>query len=289
MLRALLPRSIKNRVKGVVRRARRAYVGLFRSYGPSELEAALRSLGVEPGDSVMVHSSFEPHHGFRGSADEAVDVFCRVVGTQGTVLMPSQPYHSSSLQYLRKGRAFDVRRTPSAMGLVSEYFRRRPGVMRSAHPTHPVLALGRRAEWFICDHELSLHPCGPNTPFGRLADARGKVAFFNVPFAFFTFFHHLEHRVASRLPFALYHEPPFEVHTIDASGREMLVTTLVFSEEAIRRRRFSRLEEWLVAEGVIRSVSVGASRLLLVDVSTVVDVVENRARHGEFFYDLGGA
>ena len=70
-------------------------------------------------------------------------VFLDVLGPTGNLLMVSLPYRSSSLQYLSTLKCFDVRKTPSMMGLVSAYFRRRAGVLRSLHPTHPVLATHR--------------------------------------------------------------------------------------------------------------------------------------------------
>jgi len=50
----------------------------FFSFGPEELLRALRSAGVQPGDSIMVHAAFESHHGFRGSVESANDTFSRL-------------------------------------------------------------------------------------------------------------------------------------------------------------------------------------------------------------------
>ena len=86
----------------------------------------------------------------------------------------------ASLDWLESGRRFDVRRTPSMMGMVSESFRRREGVQRSLHPTHPVLVHGPEAARFIAAHPDCLHPCGPGTPFDELQKADGLVVFLNV-------------------------------------------------------------------------------------------------------------
>ena len=72
----------------------------FFSYGSEELVEALRRVGVATGDSIMLHSAFEPHHGFRGSAEEAIDAFLEALGPQGNLLMVSLPYMRSSLYYL---------------------------------------------------------------------------------------------------------------------------------------------------------------------------------------------
>ena len=283
---ARLPRSTRLALKAWVNTVRCAAVRLFRSYGPDELLRAIRSLGIAAGDAVMVHSAFEPHHGFRGSTDELINVFLAAVGPTGHLLMPSLPYRSSSLAYLKSGRRFDVRRTVSMMGMVSELFRRRAGVLRSVHPTHPILAWGPQADRFVAAHPRCRYPCGPGSPFDELALVQGKVLFFNAGFATITFFHWLEHMVHNQLPFALYTDEPFNVPVIDADGHERTVTTYVFAEDAIRRRRFERFEQAMRARGAIRACRVGNSQLLAVDLKDAIECTQDMLRAGRIFYEL---
>jgi aminoglycoside 3-N-acetyltransferase len=277
---------VKSRIRGLQRKMRTSFVRTFLSYGPVELLDLLRRVGIESGDAVMLHSAFEPHHGFRSSVGQAIDVFLQAVGPEGHLLMPSMAYHSSTLDYLTQLKSFDVRRTPSAMGLVSEFFRRRPGVLRSINPSHPILVHGPRAAWFIEGHERCLYPCGPGTPFDKLLEVGGKVAFFNVPFGYFTFFHYLEHRLWPQLKFQLYHEPPFDVPVIGPRGEALTVKTQVYSRETLRRRRFAVLEARLRQRGLIRHARIGASHALLVEVRAAVVAVDQMAQQGEFFYDM---
>lgn len=279
-------RTVKNKLRLLQRRARLLAVRMFASYGPTELIAALREAGIVAGDTIMLHSAFDPRHGFTGSSSEVIDAFIRAIGPDGTLLMVSLPYRTSTLEYLCKLERFDVRRTPSAMGLMSEFFRRREGVLRSLHPTHPVLALGRRDEWFVAGHEDCRYPCGPGSPFARLLEADGKVVFFNVGFEYLTFFHHLEHLVSPRMPFPLYTDEVFEVPVLDHGGNPGIVRTHAFSPEAMRRRRFPRLEQWVRGRGLIREVRVGTTRILVAKVREIANTVEEMAAKGEYFYDL---
>lgn len=281
-----LPRRWKARLRAGYRDARRLLVGALLSYDPPRLREGLRALGVRPGDTVMLHSAFGPEYGFRGSIDDLTRVFLDALGPEGNLLMVSLPYRSSSLEYLSSLKSFDVRNTPSMMGLVSEYFRRRAGVLRSLHPTHPVLAHGPRAEAIVAGHERCLYPCGPGTPFEKLADLDGKVIFFNVPFATFTFFHYLEHLVSAQMPFSLYTDRPFEVPVVDRFGQRCTVTTYVFSPDAIRRRRFERLEKELRHRGLIRRGRVGNSRIELIRVRDAIDCTRDMLARQQYFYDV---
>lgn len=285
-LLARIPKPVKTRLKAGLAGARTAWVRAFQSYGPEELKQCVRSLGVGSGSTIMLHGGFGSHYGFRGSIEELTDAFIDLVGPEGTLTMVSLPYRSSSLQYLQTMKRFDVRRTPSMMGLISEYFRHRPDVLRSLHPTHPVLALGAKAQWLVAGHEDCLYPCGPGTPFEKLLQSDGRVVFFNVPFATFTFFHYLEHHVSPRVPFPLYTDAPFVVPVIDQAGQPRTVSTFVFSPDAIRRRRFQVLEDELFRRGLIARAQVGASRLLAIRLSDALACVEDMWRNQRYFYDM---
>jgi aminoglycoside 3-N-acetyltransferase len=287
-LSSRIPPKVKTQLKARVQQARRLWVGAFRSYGRDELLAALRALGVERGSTVMVHSSFGDASGFRGTAEDLIDVFEEAVGAEGNLLMVSLPYRTSSLDYLSRERTFDVRKTPSMMGLVTEYFRRRRDVRRSLHPTHPVLAWGAKADWIVAGHQHCRYPCGPETPFHRLEQLDGMAIFFNVPFATFTFFHYLEHLVSPAMPFSLYTAEPFVVPVVDSSGESSEVTTFVFSRDVIERRRFPVLEEEVRRAGLVNARSVGNTRIEAVRVQRVVDCVKRMFREGRYFYDVSG-
>lgn len=279
-------RSLRKSLKARWIQLHIAYVQRFRSYGREDLLRALRELGVRKGDALMLHSAFSPQHGFRGSIEQLTDTFIEALGADGHLLMVSLPYRSSSIAYLEKLKHFDVRRTPSMMGLVSEFFRRRPAVLRSLHPTHPILVHGPRAEAIIAGHENCVHPCGPGTPFDHLAQADGLVVFLNVDLETFTFFHYLEHRVSQRLPFPLYTDTPFDVPVIDRNGAQRTVRTHVYTREAIGRRRFGLLVQALEQRGAIHRVRVGHSRLAAIRVREAIACVDEMAARGEFFYDF---
>lgn len=279
-------RALKNRVRARLSRWRIRFVRAFRSYGPSELVAALSRAGVTPGDTIMVHSAFDLQHGFRGTISNVIDALLEAVGPEGNVLMVSMPYRSSSLEYLRKERCFEVLRTPSAMGLVSEFFRRRPGVVRSLHPTHPVLAYGPRAAWFVEGHEDCLYGCGPGSPFEKLAQVGGKLVFFNVDLKTMTFFHYLEHLLSPRFPFKLYTDEPLDVPVVDHAGQRRTLRAYVYPADAVRRRRPARLHGWLRERGLVHEQRVGASRLQVVGARETVALVEEMAGRGEYFHDM---
>ena len=285
ILASRLGSSVKRRPKAVIQATRQLFVKQFRSYGAEDLASLLRSLGIIEGDTVMLHSGFALS-GFRGSPKDLADVFVDVVGPTGNLLMVSLPYSSSTLDYLQKRRTFDVRHTPSHMGLVSESFRRREGVRRSLHPTHPVLALGPSADWLTRGHHKCVDACGKDSPFDKFLQLGGKIVFFNVPFSTLTFFHYLEDLVASSLPFPLYVERSVEVQTIDATGRRGVIMARAFSPEAVSRRRPLMLMKELERDGLLRRARIGNSRLICFNATDGVSCTQRMMREGRLFYDF---
>ncbi len=285
-LASLLPRPAKLAIKARLARLRSWYAQTFRAYGPSQLLQALHALGVQAGDTVMLHSAFSAEHGFRGTPSELIDTFLDAVGPEGHLMMVSLPYRNAALDWLESGRRFDVRKTPSMMGIVSEVFRRRAGVLRSLHPTHPVLVHGPQAGRIVAAHPDCLYSCGPGTPFEELATADGRIVFFNVEIATITFFHYLEHMVSSSLPFSLYTATPFDAPVIDAAGNPRIVRTFAFAREAIRRRRPERLLDALYARGMVAQRRIGATQLLAVRAQDAIALTLALQREGGLFYDM---
>ena len=282
---AYLSPDQKSRLRSLYGNAQQIFVRKFLSYGKPELIRALRSLGIQRDDTLMVHSGFNKTTGFTGSPSEFIDVLLEVVGPEGHLPMVSMPYMSSTYEYLQKGKIFDVRKTISHMGIISETFRRRNDVVRSQHPTHPVLALGPKAGWVVGDHEKCLSPCGLGTPFDKLLQLGGKVLFLDVSFFTFTFFHYLEERIKDRLDFSLFFPELFEVPYIDFDGNRQVMQTYVYTLEANQRRRPEVLKNELDRQKLIKYRRLGNSYLQLVRTEDAVRCVDDMTARGIFFYE----
>jgi aminoglycoside N3'-acetyltransferase len=183
------------------------------------LRAALERVGVAPGITLCVHSSLSRFGYVDGGATAIIDVILDLVGPDGTVLMPSFPTGGSTYEFLASGGVFDVRTSPSKVGLITEEFRRRPDVSRSLHPTNPVAAWGARADEYLRDHEKSETAYGHDTPFGRLArDRAARILMMETHIH--SFLHHLQERV--ELP-GLFLDRRMPATTIDAAGRRHVI------------------------------------------------------------------
>jgi len=279
-----LARQVKQRVKPFYLRGQRLMARTFFSYSPDALEAAIRSLGIGAGDSVLVHSGFRPTSGFTAMPADVIESMLRVVGADGHLLMMSIPYRGSSRRYAESNPVFDVMRTPSAVGLLSEIFRRRGDVRRSLNPLHPIVVHGPLAAWLVADHEKSAHSCGKGTPFERFLNLDGKFLFFDAAYTSLTFMHYVEHMFRHRLPVNLYETDAVSIRVRDADGHELMVRQFVFSDAARDRRNFAPIEAQLRHDGFLRTARVGNARLLSVTARQVVDCAARLIDRGTGFY-----
>jgi aminoglycoside 3-N-acetyltransferase len=137
----------------------------------SRIAADLRGVGVKPGGVLLVHSSQGSLGWVPGGAETVVQGLLETVGPDGTLLMPALSYaHVTPEQ-----PSFDVRFTPSNVGAIPEYFRTRPGTLRSIHPTHSVCGVGRLAAELLNQHIEDRTPCGPQSPFHLLPEYNGQI------------------------------------------------------------------------------------------------------------------
>ena len=140
----------------------------------SELALALREVGLNDGDSLIVHSSLRSLGHVEGGADTVIDALLDTIGPDGNLMLPTFNYTR-----LRPEPYYDPAETPCRTGAVPEAGRKRPGAVRSLHPTHSVAVIGPRAEELTRDH-LSFRALGIGSPIDRLVQAGGKVLLIGV-------------------------------------------------------------------------------------------------------------
>jgi aminoglycoside 3-N-acetyltransferase len=277
-------KRLKQSLKVARGRLRTAYIRRFRAFGPGELLAAVRAVGVSPGDVVMAHSSFDRFEGFQGSALDVIRVLQESVGPEGTLLMPTLPFTGSALDYVRSGVVTDLKLTPSRMGLVTEFFRRMQGVERSAHPTHPVAARGRLAVEMTAGHHEAKTPCGAPSPFSRLLDHGGKILLLGTGVRTITFFHYVEEVLEPTMPFSPFTTESFTLATRTRAGETVTTVTRLYDQAVAVRRWLVPLEDELRRRGQWRTARAGGLEVTLVTAAHVLTAMADLAAKGVYCY-----
>ncbi len=118
----------------------------------AQFAKAIRGLGVKKGMNLVVHSTFSS----LGRVPEGAEAICRAledaIGEGGTLVMPTFTFNLYEGKQF--GAPFEVEKSPSCTGILSETFRQMPGVLRSYDPCHAYAAWGANARRYVEGHHL---------------------------------------------------------------------------------------------------------------------------------------
>lgn len=211
------------RVKKRFDRARVERLPILNEHAFSEI--LVNDLRLVAGDTVFVHSSIDRLNlGF--PFYRILSLLRDVVGPQGTVLFPTYPNHRiSSYEYLLEGHTFNVRKTPSYIGLLTEFARRQPDAVRSMHPSKPICAIGPLAKELTGEHQNSPYPYDKCSPYYKLVEHEGKIIGLGVWTSSLSFAYTVEDAMKESFPVRTYHERLFEVPCINYQGQTEIVRT----------------------------------------------------------------
>jgi aminoglycoside 3-N-acetyltransferase len=193
-----------------------------------------------------------------------IDALLDTVGTEGTVLVPTLT-GSEGLD-VDHPPCYDPHETPCWTGRIPETFRQRPDAVRSLHPTHSVTAIGARVRELTAGHEHSITPCGPDSPYGRLARSGGYILLLGVTHEVSTTFH-----LAEEIVGVPYHMQPGLVAAQVIERAEARTIHLMIHRYG-SPREFGRLEPALRERGIQRDGQIGEAQVRLIDAGRMVEL-----------------
>ena len=279
-----LPGPLKTRLRRWQAATRLAWLERFHAFSEDELLAALRGLGVVPGDVLLVHASYARFAGFRGTAGSAIRTLQRAVTEDGALLMPTLPFSGTAVDFVASNPVTDLKRLPSHMGLLSDMFRRWPNVTRSIHPTHPVAGWGNRAAAALSEHATATTPCGEHSPYHKLLEADGKILLAGAGISTLAFYHCIEELLEPQLPVRPFTERVYELQVRDARGALHLIRSRLYDPTVSACRFGDPMIEPLKQRGYWRQTRVGRLSLVLLRAREVLETVEDMARAGVYCY-----
>ena len=230
-----------------------------------EISAGLAAIGLPHGATVMVHSSLSAFGQVQGGEHAVIDALFAVVGEAGLVVVPTHTWGTVNARQ----PVFHVQLSPSIVGRITETFRRRPEAVRSRHPTHSVAAIGANAEAFVAGHAQSTTPCAPDSPYGRLVRARGWVLLLGVNLSRLTLMHGLEEWA----PVPWLFDRMETLYTILEDGSVLTVPSQRHSADPGCARDYPALEPLLVGHGIIRTGTIGAATIRLIDAAAAAELL----------------
>ena len=242
--------------EGVVRRFKRARRKLVH-LDEAKILDALESCGPFKADVLLVHSSLSACGSVDGGPATVVGALRSWIKDRAALAMPTHTWSYPDATGVAP--VFDFRSTPSLVGTITNYYWRQPGVVRSQHPSHSLAVRGPGAEDLCRDHELRETPCGPGTPYLRIAEGNSSVLMFGVSLDAYTLFHTAEH--VAGVPY-LYGPAQVTLRTRTEDGT--IRSVHMWRQDMSVARRFAATAHWLLEEGLLVRRKLGLGELLFI-------------------------
>lgn len=199
-----------------LRRVRTAYLAMrsrirpvlrtvYGSFDSAQLRDHLEARVGADFEILMVHSSIDHMQPmYQGTAIDLVRMLVQYCAPNKTLAMPAFFFGASPAEgayaTFEKNPRFDLRRTPSMMGIITEVFRRWDGVIYSRNPIYRISALGPLARELTHGHEHAETLTGLNTPFDFMARHRTLILGIGKAIDVVTQAHHAEAVLGDAFP-----------------------------------------------------------------------------------------
>lgn len=268
------------------------------NYNKQQLKDQLESMGLKGDETILIHSSMKSIGEVDGGADAVLDAWMEYF-KDGLLLLPTHTWKTVNAD----NPVYNPQTTPSCVGLLTNMFMKRDGVIRSLHPTHSMAGYGKSAAEYLAGEEYNNTPCTPGGCYDRLKDAGGKVLLVGVGHERNTYIHSVEEvlNVPNRLsdmPMELviellkedednkklpyYNKADGWKKCIDSNGgydnnnklcRKVYVRKHYNAQQPHISEDFVKLNQIFLDSGVVKNVKFGDADSLLCDAKGMFNVV----------------
>ncbi|SIQ05825.1 AAC(3) family N-acetyltransferase [Halanaerobium kushneri] len=156
-------------------------------YTKKDLIKDFQEIVIDPKGTLLVHSSMKAIGEVKGRADTVIDAFMEYMES-GLLVFPTHSWSEEN----NEDDIFNPKTEKSCVGILTNIFRKREGVLRSLHPTHSLAAYGKDAEEFIKGEEKRKTPCSREGTYGKLYDRNAQILFLGCTLKSNTFIHGVE-------------------------------------------------------------------------------------------------
>ncbi|QTL99078.1 aminoglycoside N(3)-acetyltransferase [Iocasia frigidifontis] len=222
-------------------------------------------LGINSKGTLLVHSSMKSIGDVDGGAETVIDAFVEYM-KQGLLIFPTHSWGKDNLV----NDIYDPLTEPSCVGILSNIFMKKTGVVRSLHPTHSIAARGKDALEYIQGEERFNTPCPRGGCWGRLYDRKAQILFLGCSLKTNTFIHSVEewccvpNRLANKSKRIKIINPYGNDYHVDLYGHQSTYGDV--------SRNYDKLRDVLLYKGIAVKGLIGDARCYLCDTVGMGDI-----------------
>lgn len=239
----------------------------------NQVVEALKAIGVDEGDILLVHSFLGAFGHFDNGLDTVVKAFQQAVGPDGTLVFPTY-----TIKFLA-GQNYDHDLTPGETGMLTEYFRTIPDVGRTFHPVYSHGVWGKKKDEYL--NVVSRETLGRDSLFARLHEDNALNVNFGTSLNHGgTFLHYFERMVE-----APYRYLKTFTGNVVKDGRSMTMEVDHYARylEAPVEINFDRLQDRIIEKGLAKVAHLGRGLLFSIRLNDLYDEAEKAFQEDPFF------
>lgn len=250
----------------------------------NDLVLGFKELGLKEGDIILVHSSFKSFGGVEGGPQTVINAFLDILGSEGTLIMPTFTFKFCE-EYNETGDGyFDVDNTPSEMGILTEIVRKMPGAKRSVNPIYSVAVYGKKVNYLASVNDKNVFD--KNSIFGRLTELDAKIMIIGLSYTnSWTYVHHVEEMEGIDYR---YHKDFSGTIVVDGKKYKDTFTMLVRDIERGVQTAVDPMGEILEKRGAVKIKKIGQSSIkLMLSTKQVYKITaEMLKKNPKLFYEI---
>lgn len=225
-----------------------------------ELISNFKKLGVVKGDVLLVHSSYKSFGGVEGGPQTVINALKSILTEDGTLIVPTFNYDFC------QGKSYDVKRTPSKMGIITEIVRADPNSKRTLDPVFSFAILGKHRD-YLTNLEND-HSFGANSVFEKLRELDAKIMIIGLAYnESVTFFHHIEE--TQRCDYRYFKEFRGKIIDYENTERDCKITLFVRDIERGVQNSVDTMGLIMEQENIVKKIIIGKSEIKLMKANDV--------------------
>jgi aminoglycoside N3'-acetyltransferase len=147
----------------------------YTPYNTIEFKKYLKNIDIKKGDSVFIMCSANNVYrktGYKLPVLTLLNDLLEVIGEKGTIM--ALCFSNDREKILTGEKKFNIKRTHTESGILSELIRRKPGSERSMHPIFSAVAYGYKAKEYCSEHYKTHYAFDQYSPYYKITQDSGK-------------------------------------------------------------------------------------------------------------------
>jgi len=285
ILSNILDKESKQKLKELEYKTRKQLIKKLPVISEEKFKKILvKDLGIKKGDNLFIHASLDMVNTDLTPL-QILNILLDIVGEKGSVSVPTFIRYGSK-EWMEMPKNFDIKKTPSGMGIFSERVRRHKFSYRSIHPTKSVASIGPIAQEITSEHHLSLLPFGEKSPFYKLMKYHNvKVISLGAPMSYLSMVHVVEDMNIDIYPVNINEEKVYEKRCITSNKENISVSTYVHNLSILAKANPEKFVKKYMKEDQYKIINHYLTPFFVVNGPQLLEQLNIELLNGNTIYD----